>query len=103
MLNFHVKLVQKDRWTVKQYAPHLSMRGHKNRKLSRDNMSSLHALDLRTTLIKLLTLYLICQFKALQIHKQTRAITKRDHTPQMLLVTKQINVTGMQNKQQKRA
>ena len=32
----------------------------------------------------------------------TRAITKRDHTPQQLLVTKQI-VTGMQNKQQKRA
>ena len=28
----------------------------------------------------------------------TRAITKRDHTPQQLLVTKQINVTGMQNK-----
>ena len=34
---------------------------------------------------------------------QTRAITKRDHTPQQLLVTKQINVTGMQNKRQKRA
>ena len=33
----------------------------------------------------------------------TRAITKRDHTPQQLLVTKQINVTGMQNKRQKRA
>ena len=30
----------------------------------------------------------------------TRAITKRDHTPQQLLVTKQINVTGMQNKRQ---
>ena len=29
---------------------------------------------------------------------QTRAITKRDHTPQQLLVTKQINVAGMQNK-----
>ena len=28
----------------------------------------------------------------------TRAITKRDHTPQQLLFTKQINVTGMQNK-----
>ena len=28
----------------------------------------------------------------------TRAITKRDHIPQQLLVTKQINVTGMQNK-----
>ena len=28
----------------------------------------------------------------------TRAITKRDHTPQQLLLTKQINVTGMQNK-----
>ena len=34
---------------------------------------------------------------------KTRAITKRDHTPQQLLVTKQINVTGMQNKRQKRA
>ena len=33
----------------------------------------------------------------------TRAITKRDHTPQQLLVTKQINVTGMQNKRQTRA
>ena len=30
----------------------------------------------------------------------TRAITKSDHTPQKLLVTKQINVTGMQNKRQ---
>ena len=29
---------------------------------------------------------------------KTRAITKRDHTLQQLLVTKQINVTGMQNK-----
>ena len=26
-----------------------------------------------------------------------------NHTPQQLLVTKQINVTGMQNKRQKRA
>ena len=34
---------------------------------------------------------------------ETRAITKRDHTPQQLLVTKQINVTGMQNKRQTRA
>ena len=32
--------------------------------------------------------------------KKTRAITKRDYTPQQLLVTKQINVTGMQNKRQ---
>ena len=30
MLSFHVKFVQTDRWTtVKQYTPHLSMRGHK--------------------------------------------------------------------------
>ena len=34
-------------------------------------------------------------------HIKLRAITKRDHTPQQLLVTKQINVTGMQNKRQK--
>ena len=34
---------------------------------------------------------------------ETTAITKRDHTPQQLLVTKHINVTGMQNKRQKRA
>ena len=27
--------------------------------------------------------------------KKTRAINKGDHTPQQLLVTKQINVTGM--------
>ena len=33
------------------------------------------------------------------MHKMnTKAITKRDHTPQQLLFTKQINVTGMQNK-----
>ena len=39
MLSFHVKFVQRDRWihrqtdrwtTVKQYAPDLSIRGHKN-------------------------------------------------------------------------
>ena len=31
MLSFHVKFVQTDRrTTVKQYAPDLSMRGHKN-------------------------------------------------------------------------
>ena len=30
MLSFHVKFVQTDRWTtVKQYAPNLSIRGHK--------------------------------------------------------------------------
>ena len=34
---------------------------------------------------------------------KTRAITKRNHTPQQLLVIKQSNVTGMQNKRQKRA
>ena len=33
---------------------------------------------------------------------KTTAFTKRDHTPQQLLVTKQINVTGMQNKRQTR-
>ena len=39
----------------------------------------------------------------LQDEMKTRAITERDHTCQQLLVTKQINVTGMQDKQQKRA
>ena len=34
------------------------------------------------------------------MYVKTRAITKRDHTPQQLLVTKQIYVTGMQNKRQ---
>ena len=30
MLSFHVKFLQTDRWTtVKQYAPDLSIRGHK--------------------------------------------------------------------------
>ena len=37
-------------------------------------------------------------FHSRTIPSKTRAITKRDHTPQQLLVTKQINVTGMQNK-----
>ena len=31
MLSFHIKFVQTDQWTkVKQYAPNLSMQGHKN-------------------------------------------------------------------------
>ena len=38
-----------------------------------------------------------------ETYENTKAITKRDHIPQQLLVTKQINVTGMQNKRQKRA
>ena len=32
------------------------------------------------------------------LFKTNQIITKRDHTPQQLLVTKQINVTGMQDK-----
>ena len=37
--------------------------------------------------------------KTISNSMKTRAITKRDHTPpQQLLVTKQINVTGKQNK-----
>ena len=46
----------------------------------------------------------MCRYLTLCLNiEKTRAINKRDHTPQQLLVTKQINVTGMQNKRQKRA
>ena len=38
MVSFHVKFVQTDRWTtVKQYAPHLSMQGHRNATFIFDN------------------------------------------------------------------
>ena len=52
MLSFHVKFVQTDRrTTVQQYAPDLSMRGHKNDKF-RENLMLMMQFEVNSSTIK---------------------------------------------------
>ena len=75
MLSFHVKFVQTDRdgwtdrqqmdiWTtVKQYAPDLSMRGHKNKLLKQEICN--YSLGIPPKIVTKIWHHVICQKKKL--------------------------------------